>query len=154
MKCETSFASWFVRVAGAFFLLLATGTHALAADLKLEAQLIWGTNDALSPDPKHKPVERDVARKLKDSPFKWTNYFEVTRKQFTVPQGGTVRVAMSKDYEISVRYLGGSSIEVSPFGKGQPLGKITQALPKGELLVTGGNAPNFTAWFVVLRQAD
>jgi hypothetical protein len=34
------------------------------------------------------------------------------------------------------------------------VGKITQALPKKELLVTGGNVPNFTAWFVVLKQAE
>ena len=135
-------------------LLLATGTHALAADLKLEAQLIWGTNDAKSPDPRHRPVGRDVARKLRGSPFKWTNYFEVTRKQFAVPQGSTAKVTMSKDCEVSVRNLGGSSVEVSLFGKGQSVGKITQALPKGELLVTGGNAANFTAWFVVLRQAE
>jgi hypothetical protein len=154
MKFQSSLASPFVRVAGVFFLLLATGHHALAADLKLEAQLIWGTNDAQSPDPRHKPVERDVARKLKGLPFKWTNYFEVTRKQFIVPQGGTSKVTMSKDCEVSVRNLGGSSIEVSLFGKGQPVGKITQALPKDELLVTGGNAVNSTAWFVVLRQVD
>ena len=61
---------------------------------------------------------------------------------------------MSKDCDVSVRNLGNSSVEVTLFGKGQPVGKFTQALPKGELLVTGGNAANFTAWFVVLRQAD
>jgi hypothetical protein len=30
--------------------------------------------------------------------------------------------------------------------------KRTQALPKGETLVLGGNAPNATSWFVVLKQ--
>jgi hypothetical protein len=125
-----------------------------AGDLKLEAHLIWGANDAKSPDPQHKPVDPEVAKKLRQSPLKWQHYFEVTRKQFVVPTAGAKKVAMSKDCEINVRNLGNSSVELSYFGKGQLVGKITQALPKGELLVIGGNAPNFTAWFVVLRQAD
>ena len=154
MKRRSSPTSWFIPVASAFLLLLAAGAHAFAADLRLEAQLIWGTNDAKSPDPQHKPVDPKVAAKLKSLPFKWKNYFEVTRRQITVPQGGTTRVAMSKDCEVSVRNLGGSSVEVSLFGKGQPAGKITQPLPKDDMIVAGGNAANFTAWFVVLRQAD
>jgi hypothetical protein len=123
-------------------------------DLKLEAHLIWGANDAKSPDPQHKPVDPEVAKKLKQSPLKWQHYFEVTRKQFVVPTAGSKKVAMSKDCEINVRNLGNSSVELSFFGKGQLVGKITQALPRGEMLVTGGNAANSTAWFVVLRQAD
>jgi hypothetical protein len=31
---------------------------------------------------------------------------------------------------------------------------VTQALPKGELLIVGGDAENDTAWFVVIRQAE
>lgn len=154
MKFQPNLAPWLVRLAAVIFLSLVAGTHAWAADLKLEAQLIWGTNDAKSPDPSHKPVDAKVAAKLKRLPFKWVNYFEVTRKQLAVPQGGTTRITMSKDCDVSVRNLGGGSVEVSLFGKGQSVGKITQALPKGELLVTGGNAENFTAWFIVLRQAD
>jgi hypothetical protein len=130
----------------------AADTH--AGDLKLEAQLIWGANDAKSPDPQHKPVDPEVAKKLKQSPLKWQHYFEVTRKPFVVPPAGVKKVAMSKDCEINVRNLGNASVELSLFGKGRLVGKITQTLPKGELLVTGGNAANFTAWFVVLRQTD
>jgi hypothetical protein len=125
-----------------------------AGELKLEAQLIWGANDEKSPDPTHKPVDAEVAKKLKSLPFKWKNYFEVKRQQFVVPQGKTIRVAMSKDCEISVRNLGNSVVELELLGKGQSAGKITQALPKGQLLVTGGNAANLTAWFVVLRQVE
>ena len=125
-----------------------------AADLKLEAQLIWGTNDPKSPDPNHKPVDPDVAKRLKTLPFKWANYYEVTRKQFAVPEAGVRSETMSKECEIRVKNLGRSVVELSLVGHGEHVGKITQSLPKGELLVTGGNAPNFTAWFVVLRQAD
>ena len=134
--------------------LMAGLSRSSAADLKLEAQLIWGTNDAKSPDPNHKPVDPNVARKLKTLPFKWANYYEVTRKQFAVPESGVRSETMSKECEIRVKNLGKAVVELSLVGRGEHVGKITQALPKRELLVTGGNAPNFTAWFVVLKQAD
>jgi len=134
--------------------LMAGLSRSSAGDLKLEAQLIWGTNDAKSPDPNHKPVDPDVAKKLRTLPFKWANYYEVTRKQFAVPESGVRSETMSKECEIEVKNLGKSVVEFSLVGRGEHVGKITQSLPKGELLVTGGNAPNFTAWFVVLKQAD
>lgn len=135
---------------------LLTKQTALCAqdELKLEAQLIWGTNEPKSPNPNHKPVEPDVEKKLRSLPFKWSHYFEVNRVKFTVPHGQTNRVAMSKECEVVVKNLGNNIVEVTLFGKGERVGTITQVLPKTELLVTGGNAPNFTAWFVVLRQVD
>lgn len=127
---------------------------ARAAEMKLEAQLIWGTNDKTSPNPKHKAVEREVEKKLNRLPFKWSNYFAVNRKQFAVSPAETERVKLSDDCEISVKQAAGGQVEVTLLGKGKQVGKVTQALPKNELLVLGGNAPNFTAWFVVLRQAE
>ena len=56
--------------------------------------------------------------------------------------------------ELQVKNLGKQQVEVTLIGKGKSTGKITQALPKHELLVTGGNAANATSWFVVLRQKD
>jgi hypothetical protein len=136
------------------FLLTGLSVQVLADELKLEAQLIWGTNDEKSPNPKHKPVDSQVAKKLKKLPFKWQHYFEVNRQQFTVAQGETKKIVLSKDCEITVRNAGNHSVEMHIFGKGECIGKISQALPKDELLVTGGNAANFTSWFVVLRQPD
>ena len=135
-------------------LAMAATTISRAADLKLEAQLIWGTNDANSPNPSYKPVEPGVARKLKGLPFKWSHYYVVNRVQFAIPENGERKERMSRKCEIQVKNLGDSQVEMTLYGKGEPVGKITQALPKGELLVTGGNAANSTAWFVALRQAD
>lgn len=122
--------------------------------IKLEAVLVWGTNDAESPDPKHKPVTEEVAKKLACLPFKYTNYFEVNRKSLTLTETGPARTRLSKDCEVSVRQVGRGQVEVTLFGRGQPVGTITQKLKKGEALVTGGNAANFTAWFVVLKQVE
>jgi len=130
------------------------GARVQAAEIKLEAQLIWGTNDEKSPDPKHKAVDPKVEKKLKKAPFKWQHYFEVNRKTFSVAQDDTKKIVLSKDCEIKVRYPGKDVVEVQLFGKGEFVGKFSQALPKGEWFSTGGNAPNFTSWFVVLRQAE
>jgi hypothetical protein len=45
-------------------------------------------------------------------------------------------------------------VEVSLVGKGKDVAKRTQKLPKGETLVLGGNAPNATAWLVVLKRLE
>jgi len=127
---------------------------AQAGELKLEAQLIWGTNDKASPNPKHKAVEPDVEKRLKNLPFKWSNYFEVNRQQIKVPATGEARARMSDDCEVVIKQVGSGQVEVTLLGKGKQVGKITQALPRKELLLLGGNAPNFTAWFVALRQVD
>jgi hypothetical protein len=144
----------FLLLTAALLLVVVGVTQSWAGDLKLQAHLIWGTNDKKSPDAGHKPAEPEVQKKLKSLPFKWENYFEVNRQHFVVAKNGNKRIAMSKECEVSVKNMGNSVVEVSLFGKGQRVGKITQTLPKGEMLVTGGNAPNFTGWFVVLKQTD
>lgn len=133
---------------------VARSSQSPGRDMKLQAQLIWGTNIPKSPDASHKPAEADVQRKLKSLPFRWDNYFEVNHQHFTVAKNADNKVAMSKDCEVSVKNLGNSVVEVSLFGKGQRVSKITQALPKGEMLVTGGNAPSSNGWFVVLKQGN
>ena len=54
----------------ALTVLLAGQSVAQAAAAKLEATLIWGTNDEKSPNPEHKKVDAAVAKKLKAMPFK------------------------------------------------------------------------------------
>lgn len=135
-------------------LTVALAAPVRAGEMKLEAQLIWGTNDKKSPDPKHKAVDEKVAKKLKKLPFKWEHYYEVTRIRFTVPEDQTHKVDLSKECRIKVRYVGANTVELLLYGKNELVSKICQVLTKDELLVTGGNAANFTAWFVVLRQTD
>jgi len=135
-------------------LLSSEGWPAQVAVVKLQAQLVWGTNDDRSPDPSHKPVESEVKAKLGELPLKFTNYFEVNRKSLEVTVPGANRVPMSEKCELEVKSLGGSSFEVSLFGKGKQVVKRTQTLARGEMLVVGGNAPNATAWLVVLKRIE
>src|SRR5687767_7214152 len=76
--------------------LLSMLCGAAAAERKLEARLIWGTNDEKSPNPKHKRLEGAVAKKLQELPFKWKNYFEVTRTNFAINDREYKKIVMSE----------------------------------------------------------
>ena len=118
-----------------------------------EATLVWGTNDPLPEDSKLQPVEPAVARKLAKLPFKWKHYYAVEQKEFHVVEGKQTKVVMSDECEILVKSMKEDRVELTLRGKGQVVGKVTQKLAGNQMLVTGGNAENLTAWFVVLRRA-
>jgi hypothetical protein len=122
-----------------------------SADLNLQAQLVWGTNNEKPDDPKLKEVDPSVAEKLRKV-FKWKNYFEVNRQHFAVAAGSSKRIKMSDDCEIEVHNLGNSSIEVRLYGKGKLAVRKTQKISPSELLVLAGDDKDDTAWFVVLSQ--
>jgi hypothetical protein len=137
-------------------LLCGSGVSSWGEDstAKLEAILIWGTNDPAPNDPALKPVDPRTARKLGKLPFKWKSYYEVKRVAFEVAPGKRRRVTLSEECEILVRTVEGDTVELALRGKGKPVGKVTQSLPLGQDLVTGGNAENLSAWFVVLRRTE
>jgi hypothetical protein len=126
-----------------------------AAEMKLQAFLLWGTNESKPPaDKPYNPAPLDIQQKLKDLPLKWTNWFEVNRKECVVPHFGTREVPMSAKCQLNVKGAGGAEIEVSLIGKGKEVVRQKQALPRGEMLVLGGNAPNSTCWLVVLKRIE
>jgi hypothetical protein len=142
-----------------FLLALVWGacvpTSASAPELKLEAQLVWGTDDSKPPPGKdYKPVEAELRKKLKDLPLKWSNYFEVNRRTFSVQVGELKKEPVSDKCQIELKNVDNSIVEVALIGRGKEVMKRKQALPKGEILVLGGNAPNATAWLVVLKRAE
>ena len=138
----------------AIFLPVFVAVSATAADMKLEAQLIWGTSEAKSPNPRHRPVDADVQRKLASLPLKWPHFFEENRKSFTVADASAGKVALSDRCAVEVKNLGGDKIEVLLLGKGREVGKVTQHLPRGEILVLAGNAPAESAWLVTLKRME
>lgn len=134
--------------------LMQTTAVAADAELKVETQLIWGTNDKESPDPKHKKVSDEVKKKLQELPLKWTNYFEVNRKMLSIPMSSLKKEALSEKCAVEIKNLGKSKVEVALYGKGEQVVKRTQELPAGETLVLGGNAPNATAWLVFVKRVE
>ena len=125
-----------------------------AAPLKIKVQLIWGTTNQVSPNAEHKAIGPELKKKLQDLPLKWTNYFEVKRIDVAVPSAGVATVPLSEKCRLEITDRGHSTIQVVLFGKGEKVINRTQALPKGETLILGGNAPGATSWFAVLRRLD
>jgi hypothetical protein len=155
MRAKLIPATGLLWVATALALLAGGEARAQAADMKFQAFLLWGTDDSKPPEGKaYKPVTADIKQKLKELPLKWTNWFEVNRKDFAVPQGAVNTVAMSDKCQLNVKKLAVSEVEVSLIGKGKEVVKRKQSLPTGDLLVLGGNAPNSTAWLVVLKRIE
>jgi hypothetical protein len=132
-------------ICAALFFLLFAGVAARAADdnLKLETQLILGSND---PQPDSKPVAKDIEKKLKRLPLKWGSYFVVSSQKFSLAKNATNYMTLGGS-EMIVKNLGGEKVELTMIDRG----KITQSLKKGQTLVTNVRDPNS---FVVLRQAD
>lgn len=138
-----------------FGLMLWAGQPAevRADEMRLKAQLIWGTNQDKPNQPHLKDISPQMREKLKM--LKWRNFFEVNdpdypAKAFKLAQSETQKLKLSARCEIEVTYLGDSKIRVELFGEGRSLHKISQPLSSGNLLVLAGEDKNDTAWFVVL----
>jgi hypothetical protein len=144
-------ATKIISAAMLFLLLAGVSARAASGDLKLEAQLVIGSNDTKPKDAGLKPVASDIGKKLKKLPLKWDHYYVVSDKKFSVGNGSTKKTSLSTQCQISVKNLGDQRVELTLASKGQNVGKITQSLHKGQTLVAGGDADNS---IVVLRQAD
>jgi hypothetical protein len=121
---------------------------ALAADLRLEAKLIWGAN--LGPAAvNHTLVAPPLAATLRDN-FKWTNYYEITNLTALIPLNQSRDLRMSDRCTLKIKNLGSSLVAVDCIGQGKPVSKGTNSLP---CIYSGTNADD-TAWFIRLRSLD
>jgi hypothetical protein len=143
---------WALGIFVALFLLPAVAAHAAETEMRIEAHLIWATNDKEDPDKKHKAVAPEILEKLKHLPLKWANYFEVNKINLEISKGESRKGKLSDKCDVEVKNIDGTQVEVALIGKGDPVWKRIQSLPKGEVLVLGGNAPNSTAWLVALKR--
>jgi hypothetical protein len=142
--------NWFARI---FVICLLAGSSALAEELKIEARLIWGTNDDKSPDPGHKQVDAKTAESLRKV-FAWKNYFEVSRTNGVVPNRGTNSFTVSKHCTVEIAEMEGPKVGVLLIGKGKPQNRTVKALSRGEPFVLGGDVKDGSAWFVIISQLD
>ena len=145
-----SMRKWFCRL---FVVALFAAVPAVAEELKIEAVLIWGTNDDKSPDPNHKLVDAKTAEKLRKV-FAWKNYFEVSRKTGTVPNRGTNSLTVSKHCTVEIAELEGPKVSVLLIGKGKPQNRTTKTLSREESFVLAGDVKDGSAWFVIISQMD
>jgi hypothetical protein len=132
-------------------LLLALNLAALAAvaaDLKLEAKLIWGANDPPA-TVNHNLEDPALAAALRRN-FKWTNYCEITNLAAVIPLNQSRLLRLSDRCTVSIKYLGSSLVAVDCLNEGKQISKGTNALP---CIYSGTNLDD-TAWFIRLRSLD
>jgi len=136
-----------------FSVLFALGMTSLLAaepkEQKLQAKLIWGTDEAKPNDPKIKPVDSKLKENFTGI-FKWKYYFEVNQKHFSVAPEVVEKVKISDKCDIEVRNEGHGMFEVRLYGEGKCQRKVRQAIPPNGLVIAGDDK-NSTAWFVVLN---
>ena len=138
------------QYAVALFLALVFACPLHAANLKMEAKLVWGSNE---PSKDHKPVDAAVAEKLQSS-FKWKYYYVMNTVVADIPSRETRKLKVSDPCTIEITELEGPKIEVKVIGKGVPVSKTVKQIVKGEFIIIGGDAENKCAWFVVLTQLE
>lgn len=139
--------------------LLALGVLLLAAvggyarEIRLEAKLIWGTNDEKSPKKEHVPVDKATAEKLRKV-FKWKNYFVENKIVGTVPNRGSNLFQLSPQCSIEITELEGPKVEVKLVGNGKAVHKAIKEIKKGEWFVYSGDDKNECAWFAIITELD
>ncbi len=143
----------------AVFCLLMFVAQAHPADSRepfyVDAQLVWGTNDPMSPDPNHKPVDPKLEKILRNGPYRWKYYYQVNRVVVTLASGETRKgVKMSSKCVLDMTNPGDGRVEVILHGDGKKVSKHAEPFPKDKHFILGGNAQNETAWFVVLTRID
>ena len=124
---------------------------AAAAERKMEARLVWGTNADKSPEASHKQLDGELAKKLREMPLKWKNFFEVNRQPFAINTTNYTKVVLSKKCTIEVKDKGANTVTVKLYGEGKQVNRVDKPLPKGEVLTLGGDAKDNNAWFITVR---
>ena len=144
---------WLVSFSVSCLVLGLRSAEVLAADMRVETRLIWGTNDKQSPEPKHKSIDTPLTQRLAKV-FIWRNYFEVNRKVASIALNATRKFELSEKCHIEVKNLGNTRVEVKLFGAGKLLSKTLKVISKGDWFVLAGHCQNKTAWFVVLKTIE
>lgn len=144
-----------VRLLSVLLLLGSLPVRARAGDrdVKVKAQLVWGTNLKESSSKEHKRIDAHTAAELKKT-FKWENYFVINTQTAKLEKSNPKRLRMSDQCEIQIRALEDDRFEVLLFGEGKRVCRGVQKLPPGEQCVIGGPAENESSWLVILRRGD
>lgn len=132
-----------------FWASFTTFADSKTEELKVQARLIWGTNEEKSPNPSYKEVDSKLAAKLQKV-LKWKNYFEVSQDSTAVLLNKAKRLKLSPKCEVEITNYGKSNIEAKLFGEGKFMVRKRQTISATESLVLGGDAKDGNAWIVVL----
>jgi hypothetical protein len=128
---------------------LGGGAYAAhSADLRLEAALIRGANDAPA-EVKYSLAPAALSASLRRN-YPWTNYYQITNLTVAIPLNESRDVAMSDRCTLKIKNLGSSRVAINCISQGKEISRGTNTLP----FILGSDDKNNTAWFVSLQSSD
>ena len=151
---RSSFAQRLFCIVTMLAALVAVSLGASPAERQMEARLVWGTDHDKPDDPGLKPLDGALAKKLKNLPLKFKNYFEVNRQTFAINDKEYKKVEMSKKCYIEVKDKGESRVTVKLYGEGKLVRRVDDPLPKGETLGIAGDTKDGSAWLVIVQPVE
>jgi hypothetical protein len=142
-----------LRLFSALLLFAAATATTRAADgeIKVEAQLVWGTNLKESSNKDHKLIDGATAADLKKV-FKWENYFVIKTETVTLKQAKLETLKMSEKCVLKIKSLDDDRVEVHVYGMGELICKGKQKLPPEEKWFLMGLAEDESSWLVILKR--
>lgn len=126
------------------------GIAVAASDAKVQAILVWGTDENSPTKKSLKQLDSKLHEKLAKV-FKWQHYFEVNRQTGELLAGKSQGLKLSDECSVEIKMLPDNVAEVKLIGKGKTLVTRRHSLAKAEALVLAGDDRNNNAWFVVLN---
>lgn len=145
------------------FCLLATQFAAAAGDaeIKLRAQLVWGTDDSTPPPKDYHALAPALREKIRH--LRWKNYF-VVKSTSAGPTKGGKNLDLSDRCSLSIKDLGNGFVEVSIYNpkSAKPAEPVRteklalDKLKKGDAMVFGGESKDRwdDAWLVFITIGD
>lgn len=134
------------------FSLVSVGAR--AEEIKLEAKLIWASNEPKSPKPEHKPADEATVAKLRKPFPQWKYFFVETNVVQVVPSRGSNKFTLSKACTLEITELEGPRVEVKLIGNGKPVHKTIKEISKGGWFVYTGDDKHESAWIVIVTQLE
>ena len=119
---------------GCFVVWLALPLSASASELKIQAQLAWGTDDSKPPGKELKELDPKLREKFRH--LRWKNYFVVEAKTASVAGKAPQRLKLSEKCSVEVREVADANLEIRILGvkgDGQPAVIKTEYCPIAKL---------------------
>lgn len=132
--------------------------RACAGDIKLKAQLVWGTDDSHPPDKNYLPLNPTLREKVRL--LRWKNYFVVQSTNVATLAKSEKKVDLSERCSLNIKDMGNGLIDISIFNpKGKkPLEAVkteqisVEKLKQGHAWIFGGDSKDRwdDAWLVFI----
>jgi len=154
MQSVSRLSRWLLFALGLMASLMA---DVRAAELKLKAELVWGTDDASPPNKNYQPLAPALREKVRQ--LRWKNYF-VVNAATSSPAKDSKKVDLSDRCSLTLKDIGNGQVQVSIFNPkaekpAEPVATKILAVDKlkqGHAYVIGGDSKDRwdDAWLVFI----